>query len=103
VINIGPDDEFITINRLAEVISDILDFDLDPIYVRERPQEVKLANCSADKARRLLDYDTRYSLREGLKKMIEWIQSIGPKPFDYHLDLEITSDKAPETWENELI
>lgn len=103
VINIGPDDEFITINRLAEVIADILDFDLDPIYVRERPQEVKLANCSADKARQLLDYDTHYSLREGLERMIDWIQEVGPKPFDYHLDLEIDSDQTPETWENELI
>lgn len=103
VINIGPDDEFITINRLAEEIADILNFDLDPIYVEERPQEVKLANCSADKARRLLDYDTCYSLREGLEQMVDWIQEVGPRPFDYHLDLEVDSERTPETWENELI
>ncbi len=103
VINIGPDDEFITINRLAEEIADIIGFDLNPIYVDDRPQEVKLANCSADKARRLLDYETRYSLREGLELMVNWIQNIGPKPFEYHLDLEIISDHTPDTWENELI
>lgn len=103
VINIGPDDEFITINRLAEEIADIIGFDVDPIYVDDRPQEVELANCSADKARRLLDYETRYSLREGLELMVDWIQDIGPKPFEYHLDLEIISDHTPDTWENELI
>lgn len=103
VINIGPDDEFITINRLAEEVADIIGFDLDPIYVDDRPQEVELANCSADKARRLLDYETCYSLREGLELMVNWIRDIGPKPFEYHLDLEIVSDRTPDTWENELI
>jgi UDP-glucose 4-epimerase len=103
VINVGPDDEFITINRLAEVIADILDFDLDPIYVRDRPQEVKLANCSADKARRLLDYEPQYTLRDGLEEMVEWIQSEGPKEFEYHLDLEIVTEKTPKTWKEEMI
>lgn len=105
IINIGPDaeNEFITINYLAEVIADILDFDLDPIYVDERPQEVKLATCSADKAREMLDYETKYTLREGLEEMVDWIKQKGTKEFEYHLDLEIEDEKTPETWKNELI
>ena len=51
VINIGPDEEFVTINHIAREIADILNFDLDPIYVKDRPNEVKLATCSSDKAR----------------------------------------------------
>lgn len=103
VINIGPDDEFITINKLAETIADILGFDLDPIYEPDRPQEVKLANCSADKARELLDYEAEYTLREGLKEMIDWIDDRGAKEFDYHLECEIVNDQTPDTWTNELI
>jgi UDP-glucose 4-epimerase len=103
VINIGPDDEFITINTLAETIADIIDFDLDPIYKPDRPQEVKLANCSADKARDLLNYETQYTLRDGLQEMVEYIDEVGPREFEYHLDLEIVDEETPETWTNELI
>lgn len=103
VINIGPDDEFITINHLAETIADILDFDLDPIYKPDRPQEVKLANCSADKARRMIDYEAQYTLRDGLQEMADWIEERGAKEFEYHLECEIVNDQTPDTWTNELI
>lgn len=103
IINIGPDEEFVTINTLAEVIADIIGFDLDPIYYPERPQEVKLANCSADKSRRLLNYQTEYTLRDGLREMIEWIEAEGTKEFEYHLDLEIVNEETPETWTSQLI
>lgn len=103
IINIGPDEEFVTINKLAEVIADIIGFDLDPIYYPERPQEVKLANCSADKSRRLLNYQTEYTLRDGLREMVEWIEAEGAKEFEYHLDIEIVNEETPETWTSELI
>ena len=73
VVNIGPDEEFVSINELATVIADILSFELDPVYVPDRPQEVKLATCSADKARKLLGYKTEYTLRQGLEEMAEWM------------------------------
>ncbi len=103
VINIGPDEEFITINELAQTIAELLDFDLNPIFMPDRPQEVKLANCSAEKARKLLDYETKTSLRDGLGEMIEYIKMRGIKPFKYHLDLEIVTDLAPRTWRERLI
>src|SRR5271170_6006113 len=65
IINIGPDEDFITINQLAETIADLLKFDLKPIYLPGRPQEVTLATCSADKARKLLGYATKVSLKDG--------------------------------------
>ena len=102
VINIGPDEEFITINELARTIAELLDFKLKPVYVPERPQEVLLATCSADKARKLLDYQTKYSLKQGLGEMIEWIRKRGPKPFKYHLDVEIVNKKTPKTWKDRL-
>ena len=102
VINIGPDEEFVSINELASIIADLLDFKLDPIYMKGRPQEVMLANCSADKARKLLNYKTKYTLREGLKEMIDYIKERGAKEFKYHLDLEIINDKTPKTWKDKI-
>ncbi len=101
LINIGPDEEFITIKQLAETIADLIDFELRPKYLPDRPMEVKEANCSADKARRCLGYKTEYSLRRGLSEMIGWIKNRGTKKFDYHLPLEIINDKTPATWKNE--
>lgn len=98
VTNIGPDEEFVTINELAIRISKILDFRLDPIYVANRPQEIKLANCSAEKARKLLGYSTNTTLDTGLKELVNWICEKGPKPFSYHLPIEIVNENTPDTW-----
>ena len=53
IINIGPDEEFVTINKVSEICSNITGSNLDPIYKKDRPREVKHATCSADKARKL--------------------------------------------------
>jgi UDP-glucose 4-epimerase len=103
VINIGPDDEFITINQLATEIAKLLEFELDAIYVPGRPQEVKDANCSANLARNLLDYKPKTSLVDGLLELATWIKSEGPRDFDYKLPIEIISDKTPRTWTQRLI
>jgi UDP-glucose 4-epimerase len=102
IINIGPDDEFVTINELAATIAKLLNFDLDINYTRGRPQEVLLANCSAEKAKRLLGFEPKVKLEEGLQQMIDWIKARGERPFIYHLDIEILNDKTPETWSKRL-
>ena len=102
IVNIGPDEEFVTINQLAQTIARLLGFDLDPVYMPGRPQEVKLATCSADKARKLLGYNTKYTLEQGLQEMIDYIKEKGAKKFRYHLDLEIINDMTPKTWKNRL-
>jgi UDP-glucose 4-epimerase len=103
VINIGPDTETVSINELARILAELLDFDLKPIYVPDRPKEVKNTSCSADKARRLLGYETKVSLRDGLQRMIDWIRQHGTKPFSYHLPIEIDSPLVPATWKSRLI
>ena len=102
IINIGPDDEFVTINELAATIAKLLNFNLDINYTRGRPQEVLLANCSAEKAKRLLGFEPKVKLEEGLQQMIDWIKARGERPFIYHLDIEILNDKTPETWSKRL-
>jgi len=103
VINIGPDEEYISILQLASIIAELLDFKLDPIMVEERPREVRYATCSADKARRLLGYKTTVSLRDGLQSIIDWVGAHGTKPFDYHLPIEIDSPLVPATWTSRML
>lgn len=103
VINIGPDEEYVSILHLARTIAELIDFDLDPIFVTERPREVRYATCSADKARRLLDYEAKVSLRDGLQSIIEWVRSNGTRPFEYHLPIEIDSPLVPDTWKNRMM
>ena len=74
IINIGPDEEFVTINKIAEICSNITGVNLQPIYKKDRPKEVKHATCSAEKARSLLNYRTTVSLKEGITKTFDYIK-----------------------------
>jgi UDP-glucose 4-epimerase len=102
VINIGPDESPITILELAQRLADIIDFKLDPIFMPGRPQEVAVALCSSDKARKLLGYKTTVALDYGLEDLVEWIRP-RVKDFEYHLPIEIDSDLTPKTWTQRLI
>ena len=103
IVNIGPDEDAVTIAELAELIADIIGIPCSPIFVPARPLEVHEAVCSSEKARRLLGYRTSVGLREGLESMVAWIRERGSREFDYHLDLEIETDKTPTTWTQRLI
>ena len=98
IINVGPDEELISITDLCFTICKLMQVDCNPIYVDARPLEVKFATCSANKARQLLGYTTRTSLQQGLTKMIEAIKVQGAKPFKYNRPLEIVSHLTPKTW-----
>lgn len=102
-INVGPDEESSSINNLASLISNTTGYNGKPEYVPDRPQEVKHATCSADKARRLLDYETKTSLKDAVIKTTEYIKNRGVRPFKYNLPLEIINDKTPKTWTNKTI
>ena len=103
VINIGPDEESTTINDLAELCANETGLNLDVLYHKDRPQEVKLATCSSDKARELLGYKTATNLRTAVKKTADYIRLRGTKKFQYHLPLEIINEHTPKTWKDKLI
>jgi len=102
IFNIGPDEEPVTINQLAEEIADQLSFDLKPIYLKGRPQEVKFATCSADKIRKHFGYETKITLKQSLSNLIDYIKDRGVQPFKYHLPLEIINEMTPESWTKKL-
>jgi len=103
VINIGPDSGEVTINTLAEMISSITRCNEAPIYMEGRPQEVKHATCSAEKAKKLLNYTPNSDLLMMIKSTVEYIKLRGPKPFNYNLPVEIINEKTPKTWKDGLM
>ena len=98
IINIGPDEELVSIKKIAEICSNVTGSNLQPIFKKDRPQEVKTAVCSATKARNLLNYKTLTNLKTGIQKTYEYIKKRGPRPFDYNIDLEIENSLTPEYW-----
>ena len=102
IINIGPDEEFISINALYEILSNKIGFNQKPIHTEDRPNEVKHATCSADKARKILNYKTTVSLDKSLDKLINFIKIKGPKNFEYNYNIEINNEKTPKTWTEKL-
>jgi UDP-glucose 4-epimerase len=102
VVNIGPDEECISINELYRLLSNKLKFNLEPKYLEDRPNEVKEATCSADKARKILGYKTSVSLDESLEKIINYIRKKGPRDFQYNYLLEIINEKTPTAWKEKL-
>jgi UDP-glucose 4-epimerase len=102
VVNIGPDEECISINELYHLLSNKLKFNLGPKYLDDRPNEVKEATCSADKARKILGYQTQVSLSESIDKIIDYIKEKGPKNFQYNYPLEIDNERTPLAWKKKL-
>ena len=103
IINVGPDEETITIKEVANLVANEIGFNGKPEFISERPKEVKFASCSADKARELLGYKTTTSLKDSIKKTADFIKSRGVKKFEYNLPLERNNEKTPETWKKKLI
>ena len=102
IFNIGPDENSISINELYKILSNKLQFNKDAQYVEDRPNEVKNAICSSDKARKFLSYKTGVNLSESIDKVIKYIKKNGPKKFEYNYRLEIKNNLTPKTWKNKL-
>lgn len=99
--NIGPDDREISILDLANLIADIIGFDLSPIFEEARPHEVMHPICSSDKIRERFGFSSKITLEDGIKSIVDYIKKEGPKPFDYHIPLEITNkENIPKTWKD---
>ena len=102
-VNIGPDEGIITIKDLAEIIAEELNFTVPPVFLPDRPREVKHASCSAQKAMDLLDYKQNTDVRRCVRETIEYIKEHGEKEFDYYFPIEIISDKTPTTWKDRIM
>lgn len=108
IINLGSD-EAVSLKDLAQVVLEEffgkknIPVRLTPKHLPDRPQEVKYAYCDHAQARKLLGFESKTSLREGVRKMIVWAKDGGPQPFVYLATLELEHPSMPRTWKAKLI
>lgn len=103
VINIGPDEEPLSLNELIRILNVIMGKNIKPTYMPFRPQEVKEALCSAEKARQILKYKKVISLKEALEELVEWIKLKGPTKFSHSQTAEIDYPSLSKTWKKVLL
>lgn len=102
-VNIGPDEGTVSIKEMAVKVMSVCEFSGELIYMPDRPREVKHASCSADKARKLLGYETKATLEHSIVETVKYVKERGPHPFNYRYKLEIINEKTPTTWKDRLI
>jgi UDP-glucose 4-epimerase len=102
-INIGPASEY-TINQLYDEIAKHFPDrkHKEPVYLPDRPLEVREAFCTNDRAVRLLGYKTQHTFSEGIKNMVDWAKTVGPQEFQYLDQLELENERTPITWKKKL-
>ncbi|MGE0790373.1 MAG: NAD-dependent epimerase/dehydratase family protein [Sandaracinaceae bacterium] len=104
IVNVGPEDGYITVNELAARVAKAVGFEgLAPIHVEDRPAEVKLATCSAERARERLGFSPSGDLDASLSAIVAHIRARGVRPFDYAFELEIETERTPRTWRDRLL
>lgn len=102
IINVGASEDY-SVNELADALEAAVGSPIAREYVPDRPQEVKLAWCAHERARRIFGDEPTTPLAEGLTRMVEWVREVGIRPMRYLQELEIDSPDAPVTWTKRLI
>ena len=103
MINIGPDEESLSLNELIKMLNSIMGKNITASYQPFRPQEVKIALCSAEKARQILDYKKVISLRSALEELVKWIQLKEPTKFSYNQTAEINYSSLSKAWKQKRL
>ncbi|WP_457565614.1 NAD-dependent epimerase/dehydratase family protein, partial [Caldithrix abyssi] len=70
--------ERITLNELAEELRKIIGSDVQPVHGDPRPGDIKHSLADISAAQKLLGYQVKVRVHEGLKRTVEW--------FDRHRD-----------------
>ena len=63
-----------TVNEVARMINGILGLDLEPIYESARLGEVRRSEADISRASKLIGFNAKCSLRNGLSQTVEWFQ-----------------------------
>jgi nucleoside-diphosphate-sugar epimerase len=65
----------ISLNRLFETMKRLVDARVDPSYAAPRAGDVRDSQADITKARRLLAFEPRVSLEEGLRRTVDWYRA----------------------------
>ena len=96
VFNIGADKDH-SVNELSSTIQNVTGIHIPPIYIEDRPQEVKIAIADHQNSKKYLGYKDKTSLEKGIAETWKFAKALGPqKPI--FTEMEIESPKLPSNW-----
>lgn len=94
--NIGSDRDY-SVNELSQMIQSVTEIKIPPIYIEDRPQEVKEAISDHACAKRYLGYKDHTPLLKGIQLTWDYVKSCGSCD-PLYTDIEIKSPKLPKNW-----
>lgn len=97
--NIGADKDY-SINELSKAIQKVTNINIPPIYLDNRPQEVKEAIADHTAAKKYLDYQDTILLLDGIKSTWEYAKKLGPQKYKFD-KVELDSPLLPKNWRPE--
>ncbi len=74
ILNLGTGTA-ISVNRLFETISGMVGSGSNPTYAPERPGEIRNMSVDASAATKILGWQPKLSLEQGIKQTIEYYQT----------------------------
>ncbi len=96
VFNIGADKPY-TVNYLADVVRKAMNKPNYEIIHLNARKEVMHAHSTHEKAKKILGFEDKTPLEEGVKKMVEWAKDIEVREGKKFDNIEIT-ENLPESW-----
>lgn len=100
IFNIGADKDY-SLNELSDAIQKISGIFIKPIYLADRPNEVKVAISDHKMAKKYLNYQDTTSLEEGLQETWKYAKKLGSQEYTY-TEIELHSQKLPSNWTKKI-
>ena len=97
VFNLGSDEPHSVKTLADKVISVMKNGEVHGIHHEQARKEVVHAYCDHEKAKKILDYQAKVSLQEGLKDMAEWVKKVGIRKTTKFENIEI-EENLPPSW-----
>lgn len=94
--NIGADKDY-SLNELSSTIQKVTGIKIIPIYLKDRPQEVKIAISSHKMAKKYLGYKDKTSLYQGIQQTWEYAKKLGYQK-SIITKVELDSPLIPLNW-----
>ena len=76
VLNVGGGREPTSVNRILEIAAGLTGASPDPVHTPAREGDVRRTEADVSLARRLIGYDPKVDIEEGLRRTVEWFRTM---------------------------